>query len=154
MNWRRTVYQYTTSFETPRRANMEDKRKRRVPCEINIEQIVTCNSCGKTCLSRIGFIGHQCTCSRRGLPLPESSFAKQSDDDGDDDDIKFALLLWYIISNILNTLTLPLFGPCYWNHPVVILLSFLLPLILHHSRHQTYSSHQSGSLQTVHWYFT
>ena len=62
MNWRRTVYQATTSFETTRRANMEDKR--RSPnnwdlSDINLEQIVKCSRCGKTWLSRIGFINHQ-----------------------------------------------------------------------------------------------
>jgi len=58
MNWRHSVYQATTSFKTTRRVNMEDKRRRRKnrdPSEI-IEQIVTCSRCGKTRLSRIGFI--------------------------------------------------------------------------------------------------
>ena len=70
MNWSRTVYQATTSFETTRRSNMVDKRRRRKnrdPYDINTGQIVTCSHCGKTCLSRIGFIGHQ-LCTRRGLP--------------------------------------------------------------------------------------
>ena len=66
-NWRHTVYQATTSFEVKRRANMEDKRKRRKkrdPSEINTGQIVTCSRCGKTCLSRTGFISPQRACTR------------------------------------------------------------------------------------------
>ena len=62
MNWRRTVYQATTSFETRRRANREGKKRRRKnrdPSEINFEQTMICSCCGKTYLSRIGFINHQ-----------------------------------------------------------------------------------------------
>ena len=82
-NWRRTVYQATTSFETTRRANTEDKRriwKHRDPSEINIKQIVTCGRCGKTCLSRIGSISHQRPAPDEDFLLPVPSFAKQSHD--------------------------------------------------------------------------
>ena len=44
------------------KGQLEDKRRRRKnrdPSEINTGQIVTCSRCGKTCLSRIGFINHQ-----------------------------------------------------------------------------------------------
>ena len=56
------VSQATTSLETTRRANMEDKRRRRKnrdPFDINTEKTVTCSRCRKTCLSRIPTVrGH------------------------------------------------------------------------------------------------
>ena len=72
-NWQHTVYQTTTYFEVKRRANMEDKRirrKNRDPSEVNTGQIMTCNGCGKTCVSRIGFIRHKHVYTRRRLPPP------------------------------------------------------------------------------------
>ena len=81
INCRHTVYQATTSSEVKRRANMEDKRRRRKNqdfCEINTGQIVTCSRCGKACLSQIGFISRQRACTRSGLP-PSCIFVREAE---------------------------------------------------------------------------
>ena len=78
------VFQATTSFEVKRRANMEDKKRRRKnrdSSEINTGQIMTCSRCGKTCLTWIGFISHQRPAPDEDVLLPVSSFAKHSHDD-------------------------------------------------------------------------
>ena len=80
-NWQHTVYQATTSFDVKRRANKEDKRKRRKkrdPSEINTGRIVTCSRCGKTCLSQIGLISHQRPAPDEDFLLPVSSFVNRA----------------------------------------------------------------------------
>ena len=49
--------------------------------DISIEQTVMGSRCTKTCLSRIGFISHQCAAPYEDFLLTESSFTKQSYDE-------------------------------------------------------------------------
>ena len=69
--YRRTVHQVVSTFEGSHRANLREKHHRRkiqgasaaIP-----DQTFNCSHCGRTCLSRIGLVSHQHTCSQHKQP--------------------------------------------------------------------------------------
>ena len=67
--WRHAVHQSVSSFESNRRATLEEKRSRRknrVATAPTPESSFPCSRCGRVCLSRIGLVSHQRACARRG----------------------------------------------------------------------------------------
>ena len=67
--WRHAVHQSVSSFESNRRATLEEKRSRRknrVATALTPESSFPCSRCGRVCLSRIGLVSHQRACARRG----------------------------------------------------------------------------------------
>ena len=70
--WRYAVYQVVFTFEDSRRANLWEKRRRRMiqgALTAIPDQTFDCSHCSRTCLSRIGLVSHQHACSRR-KPTP------------------------------------------------------------------------------------
>ncbi|XP_078612812.1 uncharacterized protein LOC144882704 [Branchiostoma floridae x Branchiostoma japonicum] len=69
--WRHTVNQSVSTFEKNRKAALVEKRSRRKTRKVTApttDPALTCSSCGRVCLSRIGLISHQRACNRRGKP--------------------------------------------------------------------------------------
>jgi len=71
--WRYTVHQAVSSFETSRKEDLREKRRRRKIRAASAAtsepgQTLDCSHCGRTCLSHIGLVSHQRACNRRGQP--------------------------------------------------------------------------------------
>ena len=67
--WRQTITKAASSFETTRRASVEEKRQRRknrAAMSPNPDSTFTCSHCNRTCRSRIGLLSHERACRKRG----------------------------------------------------------------------------------------
>ena len=68
--WRHTVHKAASQFEENRRDSLKDKRQRRkaqaASTTENPDLTYMCRHCTRTCLSRIGLLSYERTCSRRG----------------------------------------------------------------------------------------
>ena len=64
--WCYTVHQVIPTFEDSRRANLREKRHRRMIRGASAaipDQVFNCSRCGRTCLSCIGLVSHPHVCS-------------------------------------------------------------------------------------------
>ena len=110
------VYQTTSSFETRRRANMENKRRRRKTGTLLTPPLNrpwrAAAVCRQICLSGICFISYQRACTRRGLP---HSWILEAEP-------------WWLLSDKINNINCVLRFARSWNYSAS-------PCIL--SQHQT-----------------
>ena len=68
--WRQSIHEAVNSFERSRVQRAKDKRQRRKDATNQTDNPGTyiCESCRRSCRSRIGLISHQRACNRRGQP--------------------------------------------------------------------------------------
>ena len=75
------TYHVVSSFKNTKRANLKNKRHRRLRNNYNImlsspNQSFSCSWCDHPCLFHIDLICHKCDCSQHELPPSWSSFHK------------------------------------------------------------------------------
>lgn len=69
--WRHTITSASSSFESTRRASLEEKRQRRktrAATTPNPDTTFPCCHCNRPCRSRIGLVSHERACRRSGHP--------------------------------------------------------------------------------------